>query len=180
MELKIKRLRARKFRTVNCNYKYKKIKISCILILTKRKTQCIINTVITNGEVAQLARASGSYPAGREFESPLRYHIITTYEFKSLQVVFSYIKLKCSLSGKEGIFYVWIWSNRRNKPNTEMLEIIKNCTFTIKNGKVKHLLKTNLQFIETVQYNYTSNYTYSTRYLPYVFTEYGLLCLQVY
>ena len=23
------------------------------------------------------------------------------------------------------------------KPNTEMLEIIKNCTFTIKNGKVK-------------------------------------------
>ena len=38
------------------------------------------------------------------------------------------------------------------KPNTEILEIIKNCTFTIKNGKVKHLLKTNLQFIEPVQY----------------------------
>ena len=29
-----------------------------------------------NGEVAQLARASGSYPAGREFESPLRYQDI--------------------------------------------------------------------------------------------------------
>ncbi len=28
-----------------------------------------------NGDVAQLARASGSYPAGREFESPRRYHI---------------------------------------------------------------------------------------------------------
>ena len=27
----------------------------------------------TDGEVAQLARASGSYPAGREFESPRRY-----------------------------------------------------------------------------------------------------------
>ena len=29
-----------------------------------------------DGEVAQLARASGSYPAGREFESPLRYQNI--------------------------------------------------------------------------------------------------------
>ena len=38
------------------------------------------------------------------------------------------------------------------KPNTEMLKIIKNCTFTIKNGKAKHLLKTNLQFIEPAQY----------------------------
>ena len=38
------------------------------------------------------------------------------------------------------------------KPNTEMLEIIKKFTFTIKNGKVKHLLKTNLQFIEPSQY----------------------------
>ncbi len=38
------------------------------------------------------------------------------------------------------------------KPNTEILEIIKNCTFTIKNGKVKHLLKTNLQFIEPTEY----------------------------
>ena len=54
-------------------YKIQEIKISCILILTKWQTQCIINIVITNGEVAQLARASGSYPAGREFESPLRY-----------------------------------------------------------------------------------------------------------
>lgn len=34
------------------------------------------------------------------------------------------------------------------KPNTEILEIIKQCTFSIKNGNVKHLLKTNLQFIE--------------------------------
>ena len=45
------------------------------------------------------------------------------------------------------------------KPNTEMLEIIKNCTFTIKNGKVKHLLKTNLQFIEPAQYIITYPYT---------------------
>ena len=38
------------------------------------------------------------------------------------------------------------------EPNTGILEIIKNCTFTIKNGKVKHLLKTNLQFIEPTEY----------------------------
>ncbi len=28
------------------------------------------------------------------------------------------------------------------KPNTEILEIIKECTFITRNGKVKHLLKT--------------------------------------
>ena len=38
------------------------------------------------------------------------------------------------------------------KPNTEILEIIKNYTYIIKNGKVKHLLKTNLQFIEPTKY----------------------------
>ena len=38
------------------------------------------------------------------------------------------------------------------KPNTEILEIIKSYTYITKNGKVKHLLKTNLQFIEPTQY----------------------------
>ena len=33
-----------------------------------------------NGEVAQLARASGSYPAGRRFESHLRYQIKTVLQ----------------------------------------------------------------------------------------------------
>jgi len=41
------------------------------------------------------------------------------------------------------------------EPNAEILEIIKNCTFTIKNGKVKHLLKTNLQFIKPTEYTIT-------------------------
>lgn len=41
------------------------------------------------------------------------------------------------------------------KPSAETLKIIKNCTFTIKNGKVKHLLKTNLQFIEPTEYAIT-------------------------
>ena len=38
------------------------------------------------------------------------------------------------------------------KPNTEILEIIKSYTYIIKNGKVKHLLKTNLQFVEPTEY----------------------------
>lgn len=38
------------------------------------------------------------------------------------------------------------------KSNVEILEIIKNYTYSIKNGKVKHLLHTNLQFIEPTEY----------------------------
>lgn len=38
------------------------------------------------------------------------------------------------------------------KPNKEILEIIKNYTYIVKNGKVKHLLHTNLQFIEPTEY----------------------------
>lgn len=55
------------------------------------------------------------------------------------------------------------------KPNTEILEIIKNCTFTIKNGRVKHLLKTNLQFIEPAQYIIT--YPYTLTILEYKINE---------
>lgn len=38
------------------------------------------------------------------------------------------------------------------KPNEEILEIIKNHIYSIKNGQVKHLLHTNLQFIEPTEY----------------------------
>ena len=38
------------------------------------------------------------------------------------------------------------------EPNTEILEIIKNYTYKTKKGKIKHLLKTNLQFIEPTEY----------------------------
>ena len=37
------------------------------------------------------------------------------------------------------------------KPNEELLEIIKNYNYTIKNGKIKHLMVTNLQFIEPTE-----------------------------
>lgn len=40
-------------------------------------------------------------------------------------------------------------------PNNKILEIINNCTFTTKNGKVKHLMATNLQFIEPIEYRIT-------------------------
>lgn len=47
------------------------------------------------------------------------------------------------------------------KPNAEILEVINNYTYTVKNGKVKHLLHTNLQFIEPTEYiiTYPANLT---------------------
>jgi len=38
------------------------------------------------------------------------------------------------------------------KPNTEILEVIKDYKYKIKNGKVKNLLHTNLQIIEPTEY----------------------------
>ena len=38
------------------------------------------------------------------------------------------------------------------KPNDELLEIIKSYTYTVKNGKIKYLKATNLQFIEPIEY----------------------------
>ena len=38
------------------------------------------------------------------------------------------------------------------KPNTEILEIIKSYTYITKDGKVKHLTNTNLQFVEPTEY----------------------------
>ncbi len=45
------------------------------------------------------------------------------------------------------------------EPNAEILEIIKDYDFTIKNGKVKHLKATNLQFIESTEYLITYPFT---------------------
>lgn len=42
------------------------------------------------------------------------------------------------------------------KPNVELLELIKNYTYTIKNGSIKTLLHTNLKFIEPTEYLITS------------------------
>ena len=41
------------------------------------------------------------------------------------------------------------------KPNKEIIEIIKNYNYKTKNGKIKHLEKTNLQFIEPTEYRIT-------------------------
>lgn len=45
----------------------------------------------------------------------------------------------------------FITTNEIN-PDTELLELIKNFTYTINKGKIKRLLKTNLQFIEPTEY----------------------------
>ncbi|MDO5569145.1 MAG: TnpV protein [bacterium] len=41
------------------------------------------------------------------------------------------------------------------KPNVELLELLKDYTYKTKKGKVKHLLHTNLQFIEPTIYKIT-------------------------
>lgn len=38
------------------------------------------------------------------------------------------------------------------KPNDEILEIIKDYNYIVKNGRIKHLKGTNLQFIEPTEY----------------------------
>lgn len=38
------------------------------------------------------------------------------------------------------------------EPNAEIVEIIKDYEYIVKNGKIKHLKATNLQFIEPTEY----------------------------
>ena len=38
------------------------------------------------------------------------------------------------------------------KPNDEILKIIKDYDYIIKNGEIKHLKATNLQFIKPIKY----------------------------
>lgn len=38
------------------------------------------------------------------------------------------------------------------KPNTEILEVIKDYTYKIKKGAIRHILHTNLQVIEPTKY----------------------------
>ena len=38
------------------------------------------------------------------------------------------------------------------KPNDEIIGIIKGYNYTVKNGKIKHLKATNLQFVEPTKY----------------------------
>ena len=45
------------------------------------------------------------------------------------------------------------------EPNTEILEIIKGYEYTVKNGRIKHLKATNLQFIEPTEYLITHRST---------------------
>ena len=55
------------------------------------------------------------------------------------------------------------------KPNTEILEVIKDYKHKVKNGKVKNLLHTNLQVIEPTEYLIT--YPTSLTILEYKVNE---------
>ena len=48
------------------------------------------------------------------------------------------------------------------EPNAEILEIIKEYQYIVKNGKIKHLKATNLQFIEPTEYLITYPFTLTT------------------
>ena len=45
------------------------------------------------------------------------------------------------------------------KPNTEILEAIKNYTYKVKKGTIMHLLHTNLQVIDSTEYLITNSAT---------------------
>ena len=45
------------------------------------------------------------------------------------------------------------------EPNAEILKIIKDYEYMVKNGKIKHLKATNLQFIEPTEYLITNPFT---------------------
>ncbi len=45
------------------------------------------------------------------------------------------------------------------KLNTEILDLIRTYDYTIKNGKIKHLIDTNLNFIDPTEYVITSSTT---------------------
>ena len=38
------------------------------------------------------------------------------------------------------------------KPNNEILDLIKTYDYTVKNGKIRHLIDTNLNFVEPTEY----------------------------
>ena len=54
------------------------------------------------------------------------------------------------------------------EPNTEILEIIKNYDYAIKNGKIKHLMTTNLQFTQPIEYAITKPATVNFANYPYI------------
>ena len=55
------------------------------------------------------------------------------------------------------------------KPNAEILKVIKNYTYKVKKGNIKHLLHTNLQVIEPTEYLIT--YPFALTILEYQVNE---------
>ena len=90
-------------------YTYSEIKYLFLLfLLTKKGYAIIIISVTANGEVAQLARAFGSYPKGHVFESHLRY--------QQKRTVY-----------KNSSFFMYF--NKNNGKGRKKFFINKNCNF---------------------------------------------------
>ena len=59
------------------------------------------NSYYRNGDVAQLARASGSYPAGRRFESHHRYQNKKSYKYWDINILYGFIFKKNGVKKEE-------------------------------------------------------------------------------
>lgn len=78
------------------------------------------------------------------FENNLRTYKVREFLF--------YINNNSSLSRKEDFFDAKFKILETLKPNTELLEIIKDYTYKVAKGTIKHILLTNLQVIEPTEY----------------------------
>ena len=78
------------------------------------------------------------------FENNLRTYKVREFLF--------YINNNSSLSRKEDFFDAKFKILETLKPNTELLEIIKDYTYKVAKGTIKHILITNLQVIEPTEY----------------------------
>ena len=111
------------------------------------------------GGVAQLARASGSYPAGREFKSLRRYQEefcsnFYSFEFdiQLIQKWISFFVAKNYPKRKDGIMVNIIKEElpieESLKRKLELICEFSKTTPTIINGNIRKIDKTNLTYIE--------------------------------
>ena len=64
---------------------------------------------------------------------------------------FCILNSKYFLSGKENIFYAWIWNITRIRAKFWNVRYY-NYDYIVKNGRIKHLKATDLQFIDPTEY----------------------------
>ena len=71
-----------------------------------------------------------------------------------------YIKFKSSLITEMGTFFMFEFKViEKLKPNKDLTDILKNFEYTVKLGKIKTILHTNLQVIIPIEYKITYSTT---------------------